>query len=493
MMKERVSEERSTEERAQRVRFGLSVKLLLLTAFIVMIAEVLIFVPSIANFRLAWLSDRLAAAHTAALVLDAAPDGMVSEELTRQLLESIDAKAVAMKKGDSRRLLAFSEMPPQTDHEVDVRDISTFRSIIDAFETMFGTSQYGVMRVVGPAPHGGEFLEIVVDERPLRDAMFRYSANILLVSLAISVISGIFVYLSLLCLFVRPMRRLTARMVAFGHNPEDRSLIVQPSSRSDEIGVAERELAEMQRELAGALHQKNRLAALGLAVSKINHDLRNLLSPAQLLSDRIAHLADPTVRGLAPKLVATLGRAIAYCEQTLAFGRAQEPPPQRKNVDVAALLDEVRESFDLGENSAIRWVPSVERGLAVDADPDQLLRVLINLVRNSVQALSARAPNDPERDQIRVVGRREGSVVILQVADTGPGLPERARAHLFEAFQGAARNGGTGLGLVIAAELVRAHGGDIRLVEGTIGATFRIVIPDRPVSLDERRAERASA
>ena len=133
MMKERVSEERSTEKRAQRVRFGLSVKLLLLTAFIVMIAEVLIFVPSIANFRLAWLSDRLAAAHTAALVLDAAPDGMVSEELTRQLLESIDAKAVAMKKGDSRRLLAFSEMPPQTDHEVDVRDISTFRSIIDAF------------------------------------------------------------------------------------------------------------------------------------------------------------------------------------------------------------------------------------------------------------------------------------------------------------------------------------------------------------------------
>jgi len=296
-----------------------------------------------------------------------------------------------------------------------------------------------------------------------------------------------------LFLFVRPMRRITAKMVAFGLAPEDPARILVPSSRNDEIGVAERELAGMQRELAGTLQQKNRLASLGLAVSKINHDLRNLLSPAQLLSDRLANLADPAVRRLAPKLLATLGRAIAYCEQTLAYGRAQEPTPKRRAVDVARLLEEVRESLDLSSESKIGWVPSVERGLTVDADPDQMLRVLINLVRNSMQALAARAPNDPERDQIRVVGRREGSVVILQVADTGPGLPERARAHLFEAFQGAARRGGTGLGLVIAAELIRAHGGEIRLIEGTIGAMFRIVIPDQPVALEERRAERASA
>jgi signal transduction histidine kinase len=281
--------------------------------------------------------------------------------------------------------------------------------------------------------------------------------------------------------------------VAFGQSPEDPARIVEPSTRGDEIGVAERELAEMQRELAGTLQHKNRLASLGLAVSKINHDLRNLLSPAQLLSDRLAHLGDPSVRKLGSKLMATLDRAIAYCEQTLAYGKAQEPPPQRREVDIAQLLDEVRDTLDLEDGAKIGWVPSVERGLIADADPDQLLRVLINLVSNSVQALTARAPNDPSRDQIRIIARREGSVVILQVSDTGPGLPDRARAHLFEAFQGAARRGGTGLGLVIAAELIRAHGGDIRLLEGTIGASFRIVIPDRPVALDERRAERARA
>jgi signal transduction histidine kinase len=289
------------------------------------------------------------------------------------------------------------------------------------------------------------------------------------------------------------MRRLTANMVAFGRAPEDSAGIVRPSSRGDEIGIAERELAEMQRELVGTLQQKNRLASLGLAVSKINHDLRNLLSPAQLLSDRLSHLADPAVSKLAAKLMKTLDRAIAYAEQTLAYGKVQEPPPQRRKVDVAKLLDELRDSFDLGEEHRIGWVPSVERALTVDADPDQLMRVLINLVRNSLEVLAARAPNDPERDQIQIVGRREGSVVVLQVGDTGPGLPERARAHLFEPFQGAARRGGTGLGLVIAAELVRAHGGEIRLLEGTLGATFRIVIPDRPVALDERRAARASA
>jgi signal transduction histidine kinase len=418
---------------------------------------------------------------------------MLSDELAAQLLDSIGAKSVAMKKGDTRRLLAFAEMPPVTVHEVDIRDVSTFRAIVDAFDTIFTGAEYEALRVVGDAPPGAEFIEIVLDEQPLREAMLRFSANILIVSLAIALVSGIFVYATLVWLFVRPMRRLTSNMVAFGRAPEDAGRIIQPSGRNDEIGIAERELAAMQRELTGTLQQKNRLASLGLAVSKINHDLRNLLAPAQLLSDRLAHLADPTVRRVAPKLVATLDRAIAYAEQTLAYGRAQEAPPQRRKVDVAELLEELREALDLTDAAKIGWVPAVERGLDVDADPDQLLRVLINLVRNSMQALAARAPNDPERDQIRIVGRREGAVVVLVVSDTGPGLPERAKAHLFEPFHGSARRGGTGLGLVIAAELVRAHGGEIRLLEGTLGAAFRIVIPDRPVALDERRAERARA
>jgi hypothetical protein len=282
-------------------------------------------------------------------------------------------------------------------------------------------------------------------------------------------------------------------MTAFRADPENPARVITVTGRQDEIGIAERELATMQHDIASMLQQKNRLAALGLAVSKINHDLRNLLASAQLISDRLSHLPDPRVQRFAPKLMRALERAIDFCQSTLSYGRAQEPPPDRKMIGLAALVDEVRETLDLGPESRIGWVSAVERGLTVDADHDQLLRVLINLARNAVQALETRAPNDPARDQIRVTGRRQGAVVMIEVADTGPGFPEKAREHLFEAFQGSTRTGGTGLGLAIASELVRAHGGEIRLAEGTIGATFQIMIPDRAVELDARRSERARA
>ena len=474
--------------------FGLSGQLLVLTILFVMLAEVLIYVPSVANFRLSWLSDRLAAAHTAALVLDAAPSGMVPESLARQILASIDARAVAMKTGKQRSLLATTELPAgEVVQNVDVRDASPIKAIVDAFDILLVARDSDLVRAVGPAPRGGEFVEIVLAVGPLKQAMWRYSRNVLLLSLIISAITAALVYLALHFLFVRPLHRIIANMTTFRADPENPSRIIAPSRRTDELGVAERELAAMQQDLASMLAERYRLAALGLAVSKINHDLRNLLASAQLISDRLSNIDDAQVQRFAPKLMHALERAIAYCELTLSYGRAQEPPPDRKLFAVEQLVTEVRESVGLAPDGPIGWVEAIERGLMIDADYDQLLRVLINMVRNSVQALEARAPNDPTRDQIRITGRREGAVVVLEISDTGPGLTTRAREHLFEAFQGSTRAGGIGLGLAIAAELVRAHGGEIRLIEGTIGATFRITIPDRAVELKSRRDQRARA
>jgi signal transduction histidine kinase len=482
--------DRSDENR--KPRFGLSGKLLVLTVLFVMIAEVFIYVPSIANFRLNWLKDRLAAAHIAAMVLKAAPKDMVPQDLVREILANLGAKAVALKMGTTRHLLASSDPLPAVAHDFDMRDMSPLSAIIDAFGTLL-CSERDLMRVVGPAPMGGDFVEIVMEETPLRQAMLRFSVNILLLSLIISAITAALVYLALHLQLVRPMRRITANMMAFRADPENAERIIRASGRRDEIGIAERGLAAMQADIASMLHQKSHLAALGLAVSKINHDLRNLLSSAQLFSDRLSSLTDPTVQRFAPKLMAALERAIAFCQSTLSYGQAQEPPPDRRTVALEALVEDVRENLGLGAESRIRWVSAVERGLAVDADPDQLFRVLLNLARNAVQALESRAPNDPVRDHIRLTGRREGAVVVIEVSDTGAGVPAQARAHLFEAFQGSTRTGGSGLGLAIAAELVRAHGGDIRLVDGTIGATFRITIPDRAVELGARRGERARA
>ena len=473
------------------LRFGLSGKLLLLTIPLILIAEILIYVPSIANFRMNRLNDRIAAANTAALVLDAAPSGMVPDALARQILQSIGARAVALKTGQQRRLLAAADMPAKIDHDVDLRDMDVWSAIVGAFEVMLDGGDE-VMRIVGPAPGGAQFIEVVIDEKPLRAAMFRFSRNVLLLSLIMAIITAGLIYYALHHLFVRPMRRLTENLAEFHENPESSARIIVPSRRGDEIGIAERELSDMQRDLVSMLHQKSRLAALGLAVSKINHDLRNLLASSQLLSDQLASVNDPRVQRFAPKLMRSLERAIAFCQSTLSYGRAQEAPPDRRMLLIEPVVNEVRESAGLGSDDVIEWINAIERGLMIDADPDQIFRVLLNLVRNSAQALEADKSGIAAK-QIRITGRREGAVTILEIADTGPGIPAKAREHLFEAFHGSVRQGGTGLGLAIAAELVKAHGGDLHLVEGTIGATFRITIPDRAVEFHTLREVRARA
>jgi len=477
-------------------RFGLSGKLLLLTILFVMIAEVLIYVPSIANFRLTWLADRVAVARTVSIVLTATPESEkinLPAKVVQEILDSIGAKTVAVKMGNQRKLLALNDLPHEIHHDIDLRNPSMMFAVWEALQTLFICSDNDIMRVVGHAAGGADFIEIVIAEGPLRQAMLRFSRNIVLLSLIISAITAALVYLSLHYLIVRPMNRLSTNMVNFRQDPENATRVVTPSGRTDEIGIAERELGAMQRDLASMLQQKSHLAALGLAVSKINHDLRNLLASAQLFSDRLASVPDPNVQRFAPKLMRSLERAIAFCQSTLSYGQVKEPPPDRRPVLLETLLEEVRETLGLLPESQVRWIAAVERGLHVDADPDQLFRVILNLTRNALQALESRAPNEPGRDQLRITGRREGAVAVIEVSDTGPGVTTQARAHLFEAFQGSTRRGGSGLGLAIAAELVRAHGGEIRLVDGTIGATFRVIIPDRAVDIGSRRGERARA
>jgi hypothetical protein len=189
--------------------------------------------------------------------------GVVSDELGKQILDSIGARAVAMKMGTRRRMLAIDDMPPSVAATYDMRNVYAVDAIIDAFATMLNNKK-DVMRVVGPAPMCGEYIELVMDEQPLRKAMLRYSADILFLSLVISAITAALVYLALHYMFVRPMRHITANMIAFRADPEDNEPAIVPSTRVDEIGIAERELATMQSELASMLHQKSRLAGLAL-------------------------------------------------------------------------------------------------------------------------------------------------------------------------------------------------------------------------------------
>jgi signal transduction histidine kinase len=230
----------------------------------------------------------------------------------------------------------------------------------------------------------------------------------------------------------------------------------------------------MQEGLRTALAQKTRLAALGSAVSKINHDLRNILASAILLSDRLDESRDPQVRHVAPRIVEAMDRAARLCSETLTFARAQVVAPNKQRFPLRPLIEEVGEAVLGPDPSQIRWRNEVGADMLVYADRDQLFRVLMNLGRNALQAL------DEGGGLISISAWPERDHLAIEIADTGKGIPGEARSHLFEAFSGSARPGGTGLGLPIAREIMRAHGGDIELAHsGNDGTAFRLILPGR--------------
>jgi signal transduction histidine kinase len=469
---------------------GLSGKVLLLTIVFVMLGEVLIFLPSIANFRIQWLKGRVAQAEIAALAAEAAPNETLSSDLRGEILRSAGALVISLEKGGSRKLVLRADGDYMIDASFDLRKTMWYDAIRDAFGTLMVGDERVISVIDKPPNMSGDNIEIALAERTLRAAMFGYGINILLLSIFLSLLVAGMIFAALNWVLVKPMQRLTRNMVAFGRNPEDFSRIISPTERRDEIGTAERELHDMQTELASMLQQKNHLAALGLAVSKVSHDLRNMLTSAQLISDRLTAVEDPTVKRFAPKLIGSLDRAIEFLSQTLKFGRAQELPPQREKLVLKEIVNEVVETAVVQASSRITLFNNVPASVSIDADREQLIRVLTNLARNAIQAIEALQGEAPEAPDGKITLRatREGSVTTIEIHDNGPGVPNQVRETLFQAFQSAARQGGTGLGLAIAAELVRAHGGDIHLHESSdAGTCFRLSIPDHVTQLRAAR------
>ena len=466
---------------------GLPAKLLLLTIAFVMLAEVLIFLPSVSSYRVSWLDERLIAAQLATLAAEGFPGGDVPSGLRAEMLRTAQVKAIASRHHGVRRLVLPVDPQMTIDAHYDLRQrpqslwgsiALKLEQIGDAMAVFYapGGRTIRVLGSIGDDPD--DLVEIVMPEAPLKAAMTSYALNILWVSILISFGTAALVYFALSRLLVRPMMHITRNMVHFRQDPEDTSRIIVPSGRRDEIGTAERELGEMQRQLSGVLLQKTRLAQLGLAVSKINHDLRGMLANAQLLSDRLTAIPDPTVQRFAPKLIASLDRAINFCNDTLRFGRAEEAAPRRELLLLKPLVEEVGDALGLPREGSIDWVLDMDDTLRIDADREHLFRIVSNLTRNAIEAIEAQRAGAPG-GQIRIKAWRDGRHVSVEVRDNGPGVPKKAREHMFEAFTGSQRKGGTGLGLAIAAEIVAVHGGHLQLVDSDKGAAFRFEIPDR--------------
>ncbi|GAW34924.1 sensor protein TorS [Roseovarius sp. A-2] len=452
---------------------SLSGRFLILTAIFVMLAEVLIFVPSIARFREEFLLTRLERAQIASLVLLA--DEEVTPDLQEELLHNAGVFNVVMRRDEARQLVLSSPVPRPISATFDLRDAPALTLIRDAMARLT-TPEEQVIRVIGqPVRMGGLLIEVTLETDDLRVAMIDYGLRILWLSLVISVFTAVLLFWAVQCLLVRPIRRVVGNMQAYANAPEDARRVIAPSSGIRELREAEETLQTLQTQLTGALKQKEHLAQLGGAVAKVSHDLRNILTSAQLFTDRIEMSEDPAVKRMAPKLVNSLTRAVHLCEATLAYGKAEEPGPTLSRVRLVDIVADVIDSERLSVGQAkVRFSQAVPGDMVLRADAEQLYRVIANLVRNARQAIV----NSKKPGEITVISDEDSREWIIRVADTGPGLPARAREHLFKPFQGGATKGGTGLGLTIAQDLVRGHGGTLSLERSDeTGTSFCITLP----------------
>lgn len=460
-----------------RLLRSLSGRLLVLTVIFVMLAEVLVFAPSVARFRVDYLRERLAASNIVALALLDVEEA-VRPDNEMALLNSAEVRSIALQRGGARLPVLRGNWADPVNETFDLDKSSVFGDVWEGFAVLFRNDPTRVIRVIG-SPEAtrnpmGDKLEITLRENQLRDAMVAFGLRILAVSLLISLLTAGLVFLSLNRWLVRPIRQVTSNMIAFRQAPEAATIIPVGTGR-DEIGEAQAELAAMQTELRASLKQKTRLAGLGEAVAKINHDLRNILASAQILTDRLETSQDPMVARTAPKLLRSLDRATALCERTLEFGKAEELEPERRRVMLPTFLEEVRDHLTLAHANDIVITVESQSDAYVEADPDQLYRIVYNLARNAAQALEATGKGGT----VSITARRYDDKAEIDVIDDGPGMPMVARENLFKAFKGGVRKGGSGLGLAIALELARGHGGGVELIDSTTdGTCFRITIPD---------------
>ncbi|MFK7751188.1 MAG: sensor histidine kinase [Sedimentitalea sp.] len=451
----------------------LSGRFLILTTVFVMLAEILIFVPSIARFREDYLLNRLERAQIASLALLA--DDMLEMELEAELLENAEVFNVVLRRDEVRQLVLSSPIPQPIAGTFDLRDPSAVSLIGDAVKRL-GNPENEMIRVMGaPVREAGLMIEVTMETAPMRAAMVDYGLRILMLSAVISVFTAVLLFIAVRVFLVTPIKGVVGYMKRYAAAPEDARGIITPRAGVRELREAEEALLSLQTELTQALKQRERLAQLGGAVAKVSHDLRNILTSAQLFTDRIETSEDPLVRRLAPKLVGSITRAVSLCESTLAFGRAEEPAPRLSFFELGPIIDDVIDSETLAIGEApVSLRQDIPMMMQLRADPEQLFRVIQNLVRNARQVLVATG----KPGEVLVHAFEDETAWWIEVRDTGPGLPPKAKDHLFTPFQGGARKGGSGLGLAIAFELVRGHGGRLELAEtGPEGTCFRICLP----------------
>ena len=256
-----------------------------------------------------------------------------------------------------------------------------------------------------------------------------------------------------------PLGALVDSLNSFSVDPSVATPIPAMVSRAPEFIEAANALEALQRNTLLALRQRERLADIGEAVAKINHDIRNVLSSATLVADTLLASKDERVRRMAPHIVRSLEQSVDLCQSMLDY-LAETPSPEPVRFAPAELVAETSESASI----PIRYSGPDE----VRMDRTMLSRILLNLARNAVSA-GAQA--------LSVDIWRAGKLAVIDIADDGPGIPQKHWDDLFLAFRSKQR-GGSGLGLAIARDLAVAQGGNLKLARSNDdGSEFRLQLP----------------
>jgi signal transduction histidine kinase len=461
--------------------FGLAARVLAVTIGFVLLAMSLFYVTRLTAHREMWLHNKISGAQTTVEAFGLAGPTPPPQDLAQKILHSVEVKWLAVETPAGRREFVVAGGPPAGAESITVDDSSYFESVTSTFHSLFAAPRT-VVKVSAAAQANEPAIEFAFDQTPLIQSLWRVSANFLAISLTIAAVVTCVLWAALWRMVLQPVRRLTSNIIAFGESPQDASRVIEPCGRGNEIGRAEAALAVMQRSLAHELAQRKRLAELGMAVARINHDLRNILSAAQLISDRLATIPDPLAQRLAPRLVATLDRAIQFCQSTLTYGASRELPPLRRSFDLSELVRQVVESAKAENDAAIDYNIDIPPRFDIYADGDHILRVLENLSRNAAQALMVKGAAYGRPKAIRFAAIRTDGLALIEISDTGPGFPADQSERIFEPFHKSTSEAGAGLGLAIAADLVARNGGAITLAPSKAddfycGARFLIKLP----------------
>ena len=465
-----------------RPRQSLSGRLWLIATFAVLLSEIVVFLPYIAHERSAWLTGRLEDASIAALAASGAAADMGKRD---DLLRLAGSEVIRLTAADGAVVTVGNTAMP-ADATIDLRAEALPGRIRRALQAIV-LRRDRLIHVIGDSPFRPyATAEIWSNERELNDALRHFTGDFAILAALIAGVTGGLVYLAVLLLLVRPMRRITGSIAAFRADPE-RTTPLDPDEvtvlPNDEISVASRELAAMQHELRAALWRNARLAALGTMVAKVSHDLRGILTPALMTAERLQLNPDPRVRRSGEMLAQVVDRATDLVRRTLDYAREGPPPLQLAPVALEPLVNEAAETVR-PHGSSLHLQNGIDPKTLVRADRNQLFRVLTNLMRNAAEA-GAR--------NVRVSAHHNSPTCSIEFADDGPGLPEPVRADLFRPFAGSRRRGGTGLGLAIVRDLMVAHGGEIELLDtSATGTTFRLILrlaePERRAGIPPKTA-----